>query len=85
MTTFKYICNRQGASLLYQQQDQKLTFIRARCNNGELQVWGDHNKYFTSSKMILNTLAMIYNWDIQSLETLYNILLYTYTFCYILK
>jgi len=40
MTTFKYICNRQGASLLYQQQDQKLTFIRARCNNGELQVFG---------------------------------------------
>lgn len=33
----------------------------------------------------LNTLAMIYNWDIQSLGTLYNILLYTYTFCYILK
>lgn len=32
----------------------------------------------------LNTLAMIYNWDIQSLGTLYNSL-YTYTFCYILK
>lgn len=51
---------------------------------GELQVWGSQQVFLQAQKD-LNTLAMIYNWDIQSLGTLYNILLYTYTFCYILK